>query len=85
MGTALITRRRALAAGALPLALLVPRASFGRGIDLPPQKREVMVASADELVAALLDAQAGDHIVLNDGVDDQRSVVTAGGRRPHRS
>ena len=67
MGTALITRRRALAAGALPLALLVPRASFGRGIDLPPQKREVMVASADELVAALLDAQAGDHIVLNDG------------------
>ena len=80
MGTALITRRRALAAGALPLALLVPRASFGRGIDLPPQKREVMVASADELVAALLDAQAGDHIVLNDGVDDQRSVVTAGGK-----
>ena len=60
--------------------MLVPRASFGRGIDLPPQKREVMVSSADELVAALLDAQAGDHIVLNDGVYDQRLVVTAGGK-----
>ena len=79
MSTRRLTRRWALLAGMMPLPLLVPKLVFGRGLDLPAQKREIPVTSDDELSAALQDAGAGDHIVLADGVYGRELLVSSGG------
>lgn len=79
MSTRRWTRRRALLAGAMPLSLLMPRALCGRGVDAPTQNREISVTSDDELSDALLEAGAGDHLVLDDGEYGLELVVASGG------
>lgn len=60
-------RRQVLAATAVPLAMLLPRLAGADQFGLAAARRELAVASDQDLAAALETAEPGDHIVLGAG------------------